>query len=269
MKNRKFSITTDLSEGILYFIEKIAETKQLEAVVIQTSELEKTIIKSFKRFITNLIVNNRFFKKNKYGILKANLANFNYLHIVDGEVFNKLRTLARKYQFDIYITNNINNDSVLQDYLRQTKVDFMLGLGGKVIKPLTLKLFHGIWINGHGGVLPDYRGLSSEYWAVKNKQYHMIGCTIHNLTEKIDSGKIIKISKIPYVPTEAIEDLALRNHANLILTYIEVAKNLISIDPKEVNENTSNSNANYIGKYYTYPKNNFLRKITRTKVKDI
>lgn len=269
MQNKKFSITADLSEGSLYFIEKIGQTGELEAVVIQVAQLEKTIIKSFKRFITNLIERNIFFKKDKYGKLKANLANFNHLHIVDGAVFNKLHTLARKYHFDTYITNNINKDLVLHDYLRQTKVDFMLGLGGKIIEPLTLKLFHGIWINGHGGVLPDYRGLSSEYWAVKNKQYHMIGCTIHNLTEKIDSGKIIKISKIPYVPTEAIEDLVLRNHANLILTYIEVAKNLISIDPKEVNENTSNRNANYIGKYYTYPKNNFLRKIKRTKVKDI
>ena len=45
-------------------------------------------------------------------------------------------------------------------------------------------------VNIHGGLLPEYGGLASAYWAVHDRQENA-GVTFHTLTERFDSGRII------------------------------------------------------------------------------
>ena len=69
----------------------------------------------------------------------------------------------------------------------------------KVLSKNFIKNFNGKIINIHPSYLPKYKGLNTSVRALKNKE-KFSGCTVHYVTSKLDSGKIIlqkevKISK--------------------------------------------------------------------------
>ena len=46
-------------------------------------------------------------------------------------------------------------------------------------------------INIHMGMSPWYRGSSTNFWAMRDGNYHLVGATIHLLTHGLDSGPIL------------------------------------------------------------------------------
>jgi folate-dependent phosphoribosylglycinamide formyltransferase PurN len=69
----------------------------------------------------------------------------------------------------------------------------------KVMSKDFIKKFSGRIINIHPSLLPKYKGLNTHIKAIQNKD-KVAGCTVHFVTAKLDSGKIIlqkevKISK--------------------------------------------------------------------------
>ncbi len=46
-------------------------------------------------------------------------------------------------------------------------------------------------INLHMGISPYYRGSSCNFWACYNKNYHLVGSTIHMLSKGLDNGDIL------------------------------------------------------------------------------
>ena len=67
----------------------------------------------------------------------------------------------------------------------------------KILSKEFIKKFNGQIINIHPSLLPKYKGLNTHSKAIKNKD-KIAGCTVHYVTSKLDSGKIIlqKIIKI-------------------------------------------------------------------------
>ena len=69
----------------------------------------------------------------------------------------------------------------------------------KILSKDFIKNFKGKIINMHPSLLPKYKGLDTHIKAIQNKD-KVAGCTVHFVTAKLDSGKIIlqrevKISK--------------------------------------------------------------------------
>ena len=69
----------------------------------------------------------------------------------------------------------------------------------KILSKNFIKMFNGKIINIHPSLLPKYKGLDTHIKAIENKD-KIAGCTVHLVTAKLDSGKIIlqkevKISK--------------------------------------------------------------------------
>ena len=62
------------------------------------------------------------------------------------------------------------------------------------LKELFLKKFDFGLINFHPGFLPDVKGSHSSFWSIYTKKN--IGCSMHFMNNKIDSGKIIDVYKI-------------------------------------------------------------------------
>jgi len=58
-----------------------------------------------------------------------------------------------------------------------------------------IKKFNGKIINIHPSLLPKYKGLYTHQRAISNKD-KFVGCTVHYVTAKLDSGKIIIQKKI-------------------------------------------------------------------------
>ena len=69
----------------------------------------------------------------------------------------------------------------------------------KILSKNFIKKFTGKIVNIHPSLLPKYKGLDTHFKAIENKD-KVAGCTVHFVTAKLDSGKIIlqkevKISK--------------------------------------------------------------------------
>jgi phosphoribosylglycinamide formyltransferase 1 len=69
----------------------------------------------------------------------------------------------------------------------------------KILSKSFIKKFSGNIVNIHPSLLPKYKGLDTHVKAIQNKD-KTAGCTVHFVTAKLDSGKIIlqkevKISK--------------------------------------------------------------------------
>ena len=80
--------------------------------------------------------------------------------------------------------------------LTQEKIKFICLAGFmKILSKKFIKKFDGKIINIHPSLLPKYRGLNTHSRAIKNKD-KLAGCTVHFVTAKLDSGKIILQKKI-------------------------------------------------------------------------
>ncbi|MDB9739283.1 phosphoribosylglycinamide formyltransferase [Candidatus Pelagibacter sp.] len=69
----------------------------------------------------------------------------------------------------------------------------------RILSKSFIKNFSGKIVNIHPSLLPKYKGLDTHIKAIQNKD-KIAGCTVHFVTTKLDSGKIIlqkevKISK--------------------------------------------------------------------------
>ena len=80
--------------------------------------------------------------------------------------------------------------------LRKAKIKFICLAGFmEILSKEFIKKFDGKIINIHPSLLPKYKGLNTHSRAIKNKD-NFAGCTVHYVTEKLDSGKVIMQKKI-------------------------------------------------------------------------
>ena len=120
---------------------------------------------------------------------------------------NTLKAKGLKFsnQFNIkkYVSNfkstKISEAKIL-NLLNKDNIKFICLAGFmKILSKSFIKKFSGKIVNIHPSLLPKYKGLDTHTKAIQNKD-KVAGCTVHFVTTKIDSGKIIlqkevKISK--------------------------------------------------------------------------
>ena len=76
----------------------------------------------------------------------------------------------------------------------------------KILSSNFIKKFKGKIINIHPSYLPMYKGLNTSVRALRNKE-KFSGCTVHYVTAKLDSGKIILQKKIKITKNETESSL--------------------------------------------------------------
>jgi len=80
--------------------------------------------------------------------------------------------------------------------LTKKKINFICLAGFmKILSKNFIKNFSGKIINIHPSLLPKYKGLNTHARAIKNKE-KFSGCTVHFVSSKLDSGKIIMQKKV-------------------------------------------------------------------------
>ena len=84
---------------------------------------------------------------------------------------------------------NRRNLTEIKDFLTS---DLYIIFGSSFIKgPLLNFLVKKKAINIHMGISPFYRGADCNYWAMKDKNFHLVGSTIHFINKKLDGGDIL------------------------------------------------------------------------------
>jgi len=92
--------------------------------------------------------------------------------------------------------------------LKKNKIKFICLAGFmKILSSKFIKQFNGKIINIHPSILPRYKGLNTHSRAIQNKD-KFSGCTVHYVTEKLDSGKIIIQKKIKILKKDTPSSLA-------------------------------------------------------------
>ena len=82
------------------------------------------------------------------------------------------------------------------NFLIKRKITFICLAGFmKILSTNFLKKFNGRVINIHPSLLPKYKGLNTHKRVLENKE-KFSGCTVHYVTAKLDSGKIILQKKV-------------------------------------------------------------------------
>ena len=77
----------------------------------------------------------------------------------------------------------------------------------KILSRNFIKKFKGKIINIHPSLLPKYKGLSTHKKAIENNDKYA-GCSVHFVTAKIDSGKIIMQKKVRIKKKDTIYSLS-------------------------------------------------------------
>ncbi|MBD1141249.1 phosphoribosylglycinamide formyltransferase [Pelagibacterales bacterium SAG-MED39] len=95
---------------------------------------------------------------------------------------------------------NFKNQSVAERKvlleLKKSKIDLICLAGFmKIISKNFIKRFKGKILNIHPSLLPKYKGLNTHKRVINNKE-KFSGCTVHYVTSKLDSGKIIIQKKV-------------------------------------------------------------------------
>ena len=71
----------------------------------------------------------------------------------------------------------------------------------RILSKNFIKKFKGKIVNIHPSYLPKYKGLNTSVRSLRNNEKYS-GCTVHHVSEKLDSGKIILQKKVKITKNE-------------------------------------------------------------------
>ena len=95
----------------------------------------------------------------------------------------------------------------LLNLLSKKKIRFICLAGFmKILSKKFIKKFSGKIVNIHPSLLPKYKELSTHQKALKNNDKYS-GCTVHYVTKKVDSGKIILQKKVKIKRNDSLNTL--------------------------------------------------------------
>ena len=116
---------------------------------------------------------------------------------------------STQYNIEKKIVNFNNNfaENKILDYINKKNIKFICLAGFmKVLSRNFIKKFKGKIVNIHPSLLPKYKGLNTHKRALKNKE-KFAGCTVHYVTIKLDSGKIILQKKVKIKKKDTVNSL--------------------------------------------------------------
>ena len=110
-----------------------------------------------------------------------------------GLKFAKLYKIKKKvYNYD---KKKISEKRILKD-LKSNNIKLICLAGFmKILSKDFIRNFKGKILNIHPSLLPKYKGLNTHLRAIRNKEKYS-GCTVHFVSSKLDSGKIILQKKV-------------------------------------------------------------------------
>jgi phosphoribosylglycinamide formyltransferase-1 len=140
-------------------------------------------------------------KKNSPINIKLIISNTNK---AKGLKYSKVYKIQKKV---IDFKNKNIAEKKLLNLLSKKKIRFICLAGFmKILSKKFIKKFSGKIVNIHPSLLPKYKGLNTHQKALKNNDKYS-GCTVHYVTDKVDSGKIILQKKVKIKRNDSLNTL--------------------------------------------------------------
>ena len=118
------------------------------------------------------------------------------------------------------------DEDLIIRYFKGLDVDYIVLAGWmRILSSMFIQAFPDKIINIHPSLLPKYKGLEVIRRAMDNGD-KVTGCTVHVVTEELDSGKILMQEGIPIHRHDTIETLTMAVHEAEHRIVPEVLRNL-------------------------------------------
>ena len=147
----------------------------------------------------------------KFSKTKLSPVSINF--IVSNNSKAKGLNYAKKFKIKKKVLNFKNkklSENKLLSILKKNNIE-MICLAGfmKILSKNFIKKFKGKILNIHPSLLPKYKGLNTHQRALDKKEKYS-GCTVHYVTSKLDSGKIILQKRVKIYKKDTPDSLAKR-----------------------------------------------------------
>ena len=143
-----------------------------------------------------------------------------------GLTFAKIYKIRKKiFNFD----KQAKTEKEILELLKKKKINLICLAGFmRILSKNFIQNFKGQILNIHPSLLPKYKGLNTHERAIKNKD-RFSGCTVHFVTAKLDSGKIIIQKKVKINKKDTPRTLANKVLAEEHKLYPEAILKIISL----------------------------------------
>ena len=127
------------------------------------------------------------------------------------ELFFKRKIKDLNLNFFKVDKGKINSDEVAK-LLIERKIDIIFVFGTSILKDNIFSI-PKFCINIHTGLVQEYRGVDSNFWALYEKNIEAIGVTIHKINAGIDTGDVLMQKRIELSPDDSIDSIFLKSCA--------------------------------------------------------
>ena len=143
-----------------------------------------------------------------------------------GLAFGKIYKIRKKvFNFN----KQTKTEKEILELLKKKKINLICLAGFmRILSKNFIQNFKGQILNIHPSLLPKYKGLNTHDRAIKNKDRYS-GCTVHFVTDKLDSGKIIIQKKVKINKKDTPRTLANKVLAEEHKLYPEAILKIISL----------------------------------------
>ena len=143
-----------------------------------------------------------------------------------GLAFGKIYKIRKKI---FNFSKQAKTEKEILELLKKKKINLICLAGFmRILSKNFIQSFKGQILNIHPSLLPKYKGLNTHERAITNKDRYS-GCTVHFVTAKLDSGKIIIQKKVKINKKDTPRTLANKVLAEEHKLYPEAILKIISL----------------------------------------
>lgn len=180
---------------------KIIVVKKINNINRLRTEFQRDKFIIFIKFFNKLIVQMLYSRGIKY----FKIDGFSRFFFDNFDPKNNVKTLSKKHSIPILEVDDFHSQSTL-NAIESLNIDYILFTGGGIIRNSLIDIPRKGIVNCHMGILPKYRGMDCNFWALLNNDYENLGYTTHMINSGVDTGPIIKRYYLNYEVDESLSD---------------------------------------------------------------
>ena len=105
---------------------------------------------------------------------------------------------------------DLDFEAEIQRELKNYKIELICLAGFmRVLSNSFVDSWTGKILNIHPSLLPKYKGLNTHKRVLENGE-KLTGCTVHEVTPELDSGRILGQATVPVLPNDTVDSIRLR-----------------------------------------------------------
>ncbi len=145
---------------------------------------------------------------------------------IESEIFGAVKDPSLHVPTLTVEKDNLNSDRTIK-FINDHSPSLVLSFGCHKISDNLIAQVNARFWNTHGGLSPEYRGVTTHFWPSYFLEPQMTGITLHETTDSLDAGGIILQTSAPMVRGDTLHRLAARNLEHYAS---ELTSRLVSLD---------------------------------------